>query len=127
MKVLRSALFVLLTLALAAPCSPQSPAKAPPAAPITGTISSSQSIIEAVLGSNKPARWHGITFRLKEHPEREFVFNSSGFEHAGRNLTGKLTGTQVEVTCKTPATQKTCRVTTLKWLSPLPPLAKKKK
>jgi hypothetical protein len=127
MKSTRWARGILVLAVSVAGAWAQQPAKKPPAEAIRGTITSTQSMIEAVLGENRPARWHGITFRLKEYPQRQFVFHSPSFQHEGRSLVDDLRGTQVEVTCKSPATQKTCRVATLKWLSPPPPPAAKKK
>jgi hypothetical protein len=92
---------------------------------ITGTIAKQPSaMITFESEANKPARFHGIVFVLKEYPGKSFTFRSRSFKHDGQSLLEDLTGRKVELACKS-AGGKEYEVINLKWLDAPKPAKKK--
>jgi len=71
------------------------------------------------LGKQAP----GISFSLKEHPDRSFHFETDRIEHQNRYLADGLDGLRVRVTCRPPGESDSpdyCEVSSLTWLNAAP-------
>jgi len=97
-----------------------------PTTAVTGTIAEKPTaLISAVFGSNQPAQFQGIVFKLKEHQDMTFIFHSDSFEYRGRSLLDDLTGSRVEVACESwdtddPPDESECNTLDLQWLDAPP-------